>query len=96
MKDLWKATQTSNALNISDRLPAIECMPQGVVLEFPCDMTVECVCFGRKLGKMIKCDHIGYPIIGGREAKQYKNSEIENFQIVKIEFPWVFAVPKGY
>ena len=71
-------------------------MLQGVVLEFPCDMTVEYVCFGRKFGKLIKCNHIGDPIIGGHEAKQYKNSEIENFQIVEIEFPWVFAVPKGY
>lgn len=96
IKELRKVALTSNTLNMSDCLPAIECMVQGIIVEFPCDMTFEYVGIAGKFGKMIKCDHIGYPIIGGHEAKQYKNSEFENYHIIKIGLPWVFTVPKGY
>ena len=96
IKELRKAALTSTSLNMSDCLPAIECMLQGIIVEFPRDMTFQYVGTGEKFGKMIKCNHIGYPIIGGHEAKQYKNSEFENYQIIKIGLPWVFTVPKGY
>ena len=96
MKELRKAVQTSNALNMSDCLPAIECMLQGIIVEFPCDMTFEYVGIGENFSKIITCNHIGYPIIGGHEPGQYKKSEFENYHIIKIGLPWVFTVPKGY
>ena len=96
MKDLRKAAQTSNALNMSDCLPAIECMLQGIIVEFPCDMTFEYTGIGENFAKIITCTHIGYPIIGGHESDQYKKSEFENYNIIKIGLPWVFTVPKGY
>ncbi len=96
IKELRKAAQISNALNMSDCLPAIECMLKGIIVEFPCDMTFEYVSIGKKFKRMIKCDHVGYPMIGGHEPKQYKNAEFENYHIVKIGLPWVFTVPQGY
>ena len=96
VKELRKNALTSDALNMSDCLPAIECMLQGIIVEFPCDMTFEYVGIGEKFGKMITCNHIGYPISGGHEPGQYKKSEFENYHIIKIGLPWIFKVPKGY
>ena len=81
---------------MSDCLPGFECMLDGLIVEFPCDMTFEYVGIGEKFGKMITCNHIGYPIIGGHEPGQYKKSEFENYHIIKIGLPWIFKVPKGY
>ena len=96
IKELRKNAQTSNNPNMSDCLPAIECMLQGIIVEFPCDMTFEYIGIGEKFGKIITCNHIGYPIIEGHESGQYNKSEFENYHIIKIGLPWIFKVPKGY
>ena len=59
-------------------------------------MTFEYLADHPKLGKMIACDHKGYPIIGGHEFSQYKGAEFQDFHVVKVGLPWVIEVPKGY
>ena len=59
-------------------------------------MTFEYLGDHPKLGKMIACDHKGYPIIGGHEFSQYKGAEFQDFHVVKVGLPWVIEVPKGY
>ena len=96
IKDLRKEKLVDNKLNVSDCLPAIEAMLQGIIIEFPVTMTFEYLGNHPKLGKMIACDHKGYPIIGGHEFSQYKGAEFQNFHVVKVGLPWVIEVPKGY
>ena len=96
IKDLRKDKLADNKLNISDCLPAIEAMLQGIIIEFPATMTFEYLADHPKLGKMIACDHKGYPIIGGHEFSQYKGAEFQDFHVVKVGLPWVIEVPKGY
>ena len=96
IKDLRKEKLVDNKLNMSDCLPAIEAMLQGIIIEFPVTMTFEYLGDHPKLGKMIACDHKGYPIIGGHEFSQYKGAEFQDFHVVKVGLPWVIEVPKGY
>jgi len=96
IKDLRKEKLVDNKLNVSDCLPAIEAMLQGIIIEFPVSMTFEYLGNHPKLGKMIACDHKGYPIIGGHEFSQYKGAEFQDLHVVKIGLPWVIEVPKGY
>ena len=96
IKDLRKEKLVDNKLNVSDCLPAIEAMLQGIIIEFPVTMTFEYLGNHPKLGKMIACDHKGYPIIGGHEFSQYKGAEFQDLHVVKIGLPWVIEVPKGY
>ena len=96
IKDLRKDKLADDKLNMSDCLPAIEAMLQGIIIEFPATMTFEYLADHPKLGKMIACDHKGYPIIGGHEFSQYKGAEFQNFHVVKVGLPWVIEVPKGY
>lgn len=96
IKDLRKEKLVDNKLNMSDCLPAIEAMLQGIIIEFPVSMTFEYLGNHPKLGKMIACDHKGYPIIGGHEFSQYKGAEFQDFHVVKVGLPWVIEVPKGY
>ena len=96
MKELKKKKKTTAKLNMSDCLPAIESMLQGIVIGFPCDMTFEYIETSSRYGKIIKCDHVGYPIIGGHESSQYAHSEFKNYHIIKIGLPWIFVVPHGY
>ena len=96
IKDLRKEKLVDNKLNMSDCLPAIEAMLQGIIIEFPVTMTFEYLGDHPKLGKMIACDHKGYPIIGGHEFSQYKGAEFQDFHVVKVGLPWVIDVPKGY
>ena len=96
IKDLRKEKLVDNKLNMSDCLPAIEAMLQGIIIEFPVTMTFEYLGNHPKLGKMIACDHKGYPIIGGHEFSQYKGAEFQDLHVVKVGLPWVIEVPKGY
>ena len=96
IKDLRKDKLADDKLNMSDCLPAIEAMLQGIIIEFPATMTFEYLADHPKLGKMIACDHKGYPIIGGHEFSQYKGAEFKDFHVVKVGLPWVIEVPKGY
>jgi|TARA_B100000073_G_C23640849_1_gene536566 hypothetical protein len=96
IKDLRKEKLVDNKLNVSDCLPAIEAMLQGIIIEFPVTMTFEYLGNHPKLGKMIACDHKGYPIIGGHEFSQYKGAEFQDLHVVKVGLPWVIEVPKGY
>ena len=96
IKDLRKEKLVDNKLNVSDCLPAIEAMLQGIIIEFPLTMTFEYLGNHPKLGKMIACDHKGYPIIGGHEFSQYKGAEFQDLHVVKVGLPWVIEVPKGY
>ena len=96
IKYLRKDKLADDKLNISDCLPAIEAMLQGIIIEFPATMTFEYLADHPKLGKMIACDHKGYPIIGGHEFSQYKGAEFQDFHVVKVGLPWVIEVPKGY
>ena len=96
IKDLRKEKLLDNKLNVSDCLPAIEAMLQGIIIEFPVTMTFEYLGNHPKLGKMIACDHKGYPIIGGHEFSQYKGAEFQDLHVVKVGLPWVIEVPKGY
>ena len=96
IKDLRKDKLADDKLNMSDCLPAIEAMLQGIIIEFPATMTFEYLADHPKLGKMIACDHKGYPIIGGHEFSQYKGAEFQDFHVVKVGLPWVIEVPKGY
>ena len=96
IKDLRKDKLADDKPNMSDCLPAIEAMLQGIIIEFPATMTFEYLADHPKLGKMIACDHKGYPIIGGHEFSQYKGAEFQDFHVVKVGLPWVIEVPKGY
>ena len=96
IKDLRKEKFLDNKLNLSDCLPAIEAMLQGIIIEFPVTMTFEYLGNHPKLGKMIACDYKGYPIIGGHEFSQYKGAEFQDLHVVKVGLPWVIEVPKGY
>ena len=96
IKDLRKEKLVDNKLNMSDCLPAIEAMLQGIIIEFPVTMTFEYLGNHPKLGKMIACDYKGYPIIGGHEFSQYKGAEFQDLHVVKLGLPWVMEVPKGY
>ena len=96
IKDLRKDKLADDKLNMSDCLPAIEAMLQGIIIEFPTTMTFEYLADHPQLGKMIACDHKGYPIIGGHEFSQYKGAEFQDFHVVKVGLPWVIEVPKGY
>ena len=96
IKDLRKDKLADDKLNMSDCLPAIEAMLQGIIIEFPATMTFEYLADHPKLGKMIACDHKGYPIIGGHEFSQYKGAEFQDLHVVKVGLPWVIEVPKGY
>ena len=96
IKDLRKEKLVDNKLNMSDCLPAIEAMLQGIIIEFPVTMTFEYLGNHPKLGKMIACDYKGYPIIGGHEPSQYKGAEFQDLHVVKLGLPWVMEVPKGY
>ena len=96
IKDLRKEKLLDNKLNLSDCLPAIEAMLQGIIIEFPVTMTFEYLGNHPKLGKMIACDYKGYPIIGGHEFSQYKGAEFQDLHVVKLGLPWVMEVPKGY
>ena len=96
IKGFRKDKLANNKLNMADCLPAIEAMLQGIIIEFPKTMTFEFLGDHPKLGKMIACDHKGYPIIGGHEFSQYKGAEFQDFHVVKVGLPWVIEVPKGY
>ena len=96
IKDLRKEKLVDNKLNMSDCLPAIEAMLQGIIIEFPKTMTFEYLGDHPKLGKMIACDYKGYPIIGGHESSQYKGAEFQDLHVIKVGLPWVIEVPKGY
>ena len=96
IKDLRKEKLVDNKLNVSDCLPAIEAMLQGIIIEFPVTMTFEYLGNHPRLGKMIACDYKGYPIIGGHEFSQYKGAEFQDLHVVKVGLPWVIEVPKGY
>ncbi len=96
IRDLRKEKLLNKKLNMSDCLPAIEAMLQGIIIDFPVTMTFEYLGDHPKLGKMIACDHKGYPIIGGHESSQYKGAEFQDFHVVKVGLPWVIEVPKGY
>ena len=96
IKDLRKEKLVDCKLNMSDCLPAIEAMLQGIIIEFPVTMTFEYLGNHPKLGKMIACDHKGYPIKGGHEYSQYKGAEFQDLHVVKVGLPWVIEVPKGY
>lgn len=80
---------------MSDCLPAIEAMLQGIIIEFPTTMTFEYLGDHPSLGKMIACDHKGYPIIGGHDFSQYKGAEFQGFHVIKVGLPWVIEVPTG-
>ena len=96
IKDLRKEKLVDNKLNVSDCLPAIEAMLQGIIIEFPVTMTFEYLGNHPRLGKMIACDYKGYPIIGVHEFSQYKGAEFQDLHVVKVGLPWVIEVPKGY
>ncbi|MBH67103.1 MAG: hypothetical protein CMM58_02000 [Rhodospirillaceae bacterium] len=96
IKELRKSKKNKLELNMSDCLPAIESMLQGVTIEFPIDMTFQHMGIHPALGKLIRCSHVGYPLLGGHELRQYKNAEFADYHVVKIGLPWVITVPKGY
>ena len=96
IKDLRKEKLLDSKLNMSDCLPAIEAMLQGIIIEFPTTMTFEYLGDHPNLGKMIACDHKGYPIIGGHDFSQYKGAEFQGFHVIKVGLPWVIEVPNGY
>ena len=96
IRDLRKEKLLNKKLNMSDCLPAIEAMLQGIIIDFPVTMTFEYLEDHPKLGKIIVCDHKGYPIIGGHELSQYKGAEFENYHVIKIGLPWIIEVPVGY
>ena len=81
---------------MSDCLPAIEAMLQGIIIEFLTTMTFEYLGDHPNLGKMIACDHKGYPIIGGHDFSQFKGAEFQGSHVIKVSLPWVIKVPKGY
>ena len=83
IRDLRKEKLLNKKLNMSDCLPAIEAMLQGIIIDFPVTMTFEYLEDHPKLGKIIVCDHKGYPIIGGHELSQYKGAEFENYHVIK-------------
>ena len=68
-----KAKRSSNELNMSDCLPLIECMLQGIIIEVPFDMMFENIGFHAKFGDLIRCSHTGYPVIERHDKSQYKN-----------------------
>jgi len=82
IRDLRKEKLVDNKLNMSDCLPAT--------------MTFEYLGDHPKFGKLITCDHKGYPIIGGHEFSQYKGSDFQDFHVVKVGLPWIIEAPKGY
>ena len=96
IKDLRKEKLVDNKLNMSDCLPAIEAMLQGIIIDFPATMTFGYLGDHPKFGKLITCDHKGYPIIGGHESSQYKGADFQDFHVVKVGLPWVIEAPKGY
>ena len=78
IRDLRKEKLVDNKLNMSDCLPAT--------------MTFEYLGDHPKFGKLITCDHKGYPILGGHESSQYKGADFQDFHVVKVGLPWVIEL----